>query len=419
MWLRQLKLSNFQKHSDLTLDFTQGVNIIHGHSDAGKSCIRRAIGFLFFGDPRTDSVIRKEGTKVTSVIALLDNGTEVERVKSSSINRYIIRIPNQKELVYDSIGATIPEEVQNVLQMKLVEIDQDSLNLNISEQVSMPFLTDMPGSTRLKLFNKLCGNDLLDVVVANFNKEILHINKELKNVKQILEINNPKVESLTKEITSRKSLLSSLEEKRIKIEKDVSKYNKLKELQLNFQSNKQALSAVIGELNSIKTCDEAAIASLKSQVQMLTALTSLKTAFILCKKELEGVSTQISLVKAPELNGEALRGLLKRLETLISFRRGILSNKESLDTLLGQLKEIKITEINANALKSKIDQIKQLQTLSKKLKEYVDQKNIVSNEYYAVSRILPMDEQEYKNILKEAKICPICKQDTSKCEVHI
>ena len=111
MWLKKLTLKNFQKHENLTLDFTPGVNILYGHSDAGKSCIRRAIGFVFFGDPRTDAVIRKEGTKQTSVTALLDNGNEVERVKSASVNRYIVRVPNEKELVYDSIGAEIPEEV--------------------------------------------------------------------------------------------------------------------------------------------------------------------------------------------------------------------------------------------------------------------------------------------------------------------
>ena len=123
MNVSKIILKNFQKHSDLTLNFTSGVNYIYGSSDAGKSCIRRAIGFLFFGDPRSDDTIRKEGTKVTSVTAILDNGAEVERVKSSSINRYIVRVPGHKELTYDSIGATIPEEVKQILQVDLVEIE--------------------------------------------------------------------------------------------------------------------------------------------------------------------------------------------------------------------------------------------------------------------------------------------------------
>src|SRR5271165_1267211 len=110
MWLKKLTLKNFQKHEDLTLDFTPGVNILYGHSDAGKSCIRRAVGFLFFNDPRTDDIIRKEGTKTTSVCGLLDDDTEVERVKSASVNRYVIRHPGRKDMVYDSIGSEIPEE---------------------------------------------------------------------------------------------------------------------------------------------------------------------------------------------------------------------------------------------------------------------------------------------------------------------
>ena len=72
MWIHQLILKNFQKHSNLTLDFFSEVNVLYGATDAGKSCVRRAISWVFFGIPQGD-VIRKEGTKKTSVKVILSN----------------------------------------------------------------------------------------------------------------------------------------------------------------------------------------------------------------------------------------------------------------------------------------------------------------------------------------------------------
>jgi len=71
MNIKQIILKNFQKHSDLTLDLKEGVNIIYGASDKGKSTIRRAIEWCLFCEQI--SGVRKEGTKQTSVTIIFEN----------------------------------------------------------------------------------------------------------------------------------------------------------------------------------------------------------------------------------------------------------------------------------------------------------------------------------------------------------
>ena len=101
MYITELHLINFQKHEDLKLTFDKGVNVICGNTDIGKSCIIRAIRWIFWGEPKGD-VIRKEGTKKTSVKVTLDNGAIIERIKSATSNVYKLTINNETK-VFNSI----------------------------------------------------------------------------------------------------------------------------------------------------------------------------------------------------------------------------------------------------------------------------------------------------------------------------
>ena len=183
MWIHQLILKNFQKHSDLTLDFISGVNVLYGKTEAGKSCIRRAFSWLFFGIPQ-GNVIRKENTKKTSVKGILNNGISVERIKSASVNAYILNIPGKKEQRFDSVGRKIPEEIQLALKTSLIEIDKETINLNIADQIALPFLMDESGTFRSKLFNKITGSEITDKVLQDLNKDILKISREEKIMKK-------------------------------------------------------------------------------------------------------------------------------------------------------------------------------------------------------------------------------------------
>lgn len=375
MYLKRLILHNFQKHTDLTLDFTSGVNYIFGSSDAGKSCVLRAIGFLFFGDPRSDSVIRKEGSKQTSVCGTLDNGVEIERIKSSTINRYIVRVPNENEKVYDSIGATIPEDVKKYLQVDTIEIDKETINLNIAKQIALPFLDDVAGSTRLKLFNKLTGNDLLDKVVQNINKEILSIGRDFKIAQEVITVNTPLVENLNSDILWKQSIKIKYEEKNQQLNDNMLKYKKLQDLQEKSKTNNDTFLAVSTELGIIKTIDETKIDAIKARLVTLKALETLKTAIVLNQNQQIELGGVLSTIKAPEVNFNELRAKIARLDKLWVICK-------SLDDNGGQLKSLNFG-----------------------LKDFEEK--------------IPELETKYISLLKESGTCPICKQNTTVCEVHL
>ena len=103
---------NFQKHEHLEINFVDGVNVLYGASDIGKSCIRRAIEWIVQNE-NIDGV-RRTNSKKTSVSITLDNDIEVERIRSQSINRYIIR-KGKDEQIFDAVGKSIPNEVKELM----------------------------------------------------------------------------------------------------------------------------------------------------------------------------------------------------------------------------------------------------------------------------------------------------------------
>jgi DNA repair protein SbcC/Rad50 len=355
MWITRLVLNNFQKHSNLTLNFTDGVNYIYGASDVGKSCIRRALGFLFFGDPRTDD-IRKEGTKQTSVSALLDNGIEVERVKSASINRYIIR-KNGEEVVYDSIGATIPEDVAKVLQVRTIDIDKENLNLNIAEQISLPFLTEKSGSFRLKLFNHLTGNDLIDTVLQAMNKEILGIGRDIKVEQEFITNNEPKLQEVTIQHEEKAKKLGNFKEKRELLLTKIETYKKLLELQINVRQNLSDIDDTQTRLGYIKIVPEETITNLHTLIDKWVILDDLYGALKENKSSIEQILKESRELKLPELDLKVIKDQINRLEALNKVNYSL---QEALGATNRVKNDITGVEIGIQGLEAKYKEIEGL-----------------------------------------------------------
>ena len=110
MKVQQVHIRNFQKHSDLKLDFNSDVNIITGLTDSGKSGIFRALEWVFNFSNISENDYRKEGTNETSVKIWLDNNFQVERIRSNTLNRYILSKDDYEDKIFKlTILADLPD----------------------------------------------------------------------------------------------------------------------------------------------------------------------------------------------------------------------------------------------------------------------------------------------------------------------
>jgi hypothetical protein len=113
--LLQLKLKNFRQHEDKTFDFTEGLNVIRGMNEAGKTTVLEAIGYGLFGadacrDPLDQVVTWGKAQKELAV---------EQRWVLNGITYYLKRSKSGAEVTYDA-GAPL-DDVRVVGQSNVTE----------------------------------------------------------------------------------------------------------------------------------------------------------------------------------------------------------------------------------------------------------------------------------------------------------
>jgi len=223
--LKTLKIKNFQSHKHTCLDFSEGLNVIVGESDKGKSAVLRALSMLVNNDfPGCKYFPNFMGDKGKTVVEAIFNDCKVKLEKRISkgktkkkvrLGRYILN-DIQK---FESFGITIPDLVENSINIG---------QINFQKQHDHHYLVlDSPGNIG-KEINKIIDIDLIDQWISSLNSEInenrrelRHIDAKSKNLEEKLkrykrldefEIIIEEIEKITKKITQCDKKLLLLEE---------------------------------------------------------------------------------------------------------------------------------------------------------------------------------------------------------------
>jgi len=369
-WDEVKEIKSIGKKPTYDLEIEKNRNFVANDIIVHNSCIRRALSWIFFNEPKGD-VVRKTGTKKTSAKVTLDNDVQVERLKSSSVNAYIVYI-NGEEKRFDAVGKDIPEEVLKVLKSTTINVDNDKLNLNIANQIALPFLLDKSGTFRSKLFNKLTGSDIVDKALQGLNKDILRVNRENKLEKESLEEKKIQLEELTKEKEKVESTYNKVSKIFTDLKNKQEKYDRLKEYLEKLDNVRNEIRKVDDSLKEIRLIDEQTLIKLNDSINKLNDYSQLLNRLQNNKKELENINKEISQLKIPEIDITDLKNKIERLNKLNEFR--------------DKLEDIQISR-------------------EKIVLEIVKTKAKIEN-----------GQVEYKELLKKFGKCPVCKGEiTNEC----
>lgn len=87
MILKSVRLKNFKKHEDLTVDLAEGLTVVRGPNWAGKSTVLQAVLFALFGPSavpgKKDGLTRRGGGKMS--VTLQFDEYELERTNSTAL----------------------------------------------------------------------------------------------------------------------------------------------------------------------------------------------------------------------------------------------------------------------------------------------------------------------------------------------
>ena len=235
-FIEKIILVNFQSHVYSELSLSRGVNVIVGPSDSGKTAIMRALRWNMFNDPSGVEFVREGETEV-SVTVRFQNSVEVERRRSRSKNQYILRRPDEEELVFEGFGKNVPAEIEEAIGIKKIMLDdKKSLPLNFSDQLDGPFLLQETDAYKAQAIGRMVGVDLLDETMRDTlrDKKQISIRRELmeKDLEETEESLNA-FSDLDDQIVLRekiKNILSSISELKEKTETAKTFAEALKEI---------------------------------------------------------------------------------------------------------------------------------------------------------------------------------------------
>jgi len=171
MW-DKLCVSNFQSQKQTELNLSEGVNVIRGRSDSGKSSIIRAIRWLLSNKPsgfsfKSDWLKKKDDP---TFVQVEKDGKIITRERGNIFNGYTIKdIKSQEGIVFEAMGSDVPNEVLGLLNLNEV---------NIQSQHDRYFLLQNSSGEVAKKLNKVVGLDIIDKTLSKINSIVNESNRQ-------------------------------------------------------------------------------------------------------------------------------------------------------------------------------------------------------------------------------------------------
>jgi exonuclease SbcC len=173
--IETIKITNFQSHKDSVLVLHEGINVLTGPTDNGKTSVVRALNWVVNNEPKGDSFRSNWGGE-TCVEINMDVGSRVERIKDKGVNLYRITFSGLYE-DFKSFGLGVPEEVTEHLEI---------LPINMQFQMDSPFMLSQTPGEVARYLNEIVNLQDIDISVYNLNKISRENNQRLSNLESQL-----------------------------------------------------------------------------------------------------------------------------------------------------------------------------------------------------------------------------------------
>jgi len=160
--IKQVNITNLQSHKDSSLDFVEGVNIIVGNSDSGKSAIIRALRWLVFNRPSGDAIRSSWGGK--TMVEMFTDDAHIVRSKDKE-EEYILG-----DMHFKAFRTDVPQAITNALGIN---------EINLQYQLDAPFLLSSTAGEVAQHFNKIAHLDKIDTGLYNINSAIRKITNDI------------------------------------------------------------------------------------------------------------------------------------------------------------------------------------------------------------------------------------------------
>ncbi len=270
--IKEINIINFGKLENLVIKPVDGVNVIYGENESGKSTIQLFLKAMFFGMPtrkksgetikERERAIPWSGGKAEGILTLGVNGREIEIRR-----RFGKTSAGDRFEVCDAIsGQTLDEYTEDTLGESLLGISEGLFEKTLWICQSGAFMGGRDDDLSKRLFNLQTGGDETVSVLAALAKVEAERRsleaKDKRNLKGKLDILKERLEkckterfNLSTQLAQTESTKRQLLEAKAELEKTGATINALEE-EYKKSIEKERNFAIRGRLSQIDECDK-------------------------------------------------------------------------------------------------------------------------------------------------------------------
>lgn len=353
--IKSVRLFNFQNHRDNIFYLADGLNILTGSNDNGKSAIARGLDFAL-NNNKSGDIVRYNQKECFVEIQFLD-GSTLKRYAAPD-NRVEFKYKDDtKATVYKSFGNKLPEEVKRFLGYP--PISNELGPLNYSNQNNKNFLIDQSPSNLPYIISDLVGVADLETASKNLFLEVDRYSKDISKIEKEVDI-----------------LKSELEEYKT-LDEDIENHNKLKTILEKIEAEQKVINNLQKAVNDVNN--------------IILRMRKAKKEFKINSDIAETLSESVHKIEKEHLD---LTNINKEYNTIKSISNKIkkyekeielyekMSEKDFLDLISNADKNIKlISKITSSyndlerlkqSITKKKDEITEIKTLIKKETDELD-----------------------------------------------
>ena len=266
--IKTITLINFQNHKHSKFDLTNGINLLVGSSDSGKTAVARAIDFVIYNNSEGNDYVHIGEKHATVEIEFID-GAFIRRTKGDRLNKVEYRYAEDEDLhCWVAFSTTYPEDVVKFLgnppKSKLLGA------MSYSNQSNKNFLVDLPETQIPGVISDLIGVSdleesaiLLSSKVKAMDSEIKSIDRDIVNIQKQLDEDYIDLDEKVEKATKIKNLISEsskIEKEKLLVKNYQDKYNTVRIRANDSRKEKEKAEKIIEilseKIDNLKTIEE-------------------------------------------------------------------------------------------------------------------------------------------------------------------
>lgn len=390
--VKKIIAHNFQSHKHSEIEFSDGLTVICGESDRGKTSLcKRLFSWVINNDLSGDFFVRNNDSGKTNSkgellkeeecygTVIFENGITLTRKKIKTKNIYELIDENGEVFEFENFGHEVPLKIRETIPLGNIKIDKDLIiNPNFPPKKEEGIIYK-PNGAKTKILGSFCNTHIIDSALREKKSEMLSNSNE-KNI----------LEKEVKELEQKLIVFGDMERKEKLIENGDVLYK-------NIQTNTSLLKKV-NDIVTIKKQKEDAILELNKTLNTKRYIEEEEKH----TKELEKRISEIS--KNNEIFNKLKDLYLKIKENKenLDLNNKIIETKNNIlekDIKLREL-EIKIEKINSSSY-NQINDMKRLNNIKEK-KEKLNKSLLENNRTISIKKYI--NDLNEKIIIFEEKV---------------